>query len=148
MGEWRIFLTFLYLLQAYLPTNITWDMVYMCIDSKEMYLWICYAPGLKGPPGHVVFASSIRPSICLFIHLSICCLSEIPSRLHIKCNIYSLGGHTIFLCPLPWNGQGIYCCYTFPLFRPTRFSHLSHLCHTWTFQLKFWTRICHDDTQV
>ena len=37
-----------------------------------------YAPGLKGPPGHLVFGSSV----CLSIHLSV-----IPSRLQTKCNI-------------------------------------------------------------
>ena len=68
------------------------------------HIWLStsfYAPGLKGPPG----ASSVwivRPSVRLSVRLSVClsvrpsvCPSVIPSRLHSKCNISSLGGHTV-----------------------------------------------------
>ena len=45
-----------------------------------------YAPTWKVRRGHLVFGSSVRLSVRLFV---------IPSRLHIKCNNWSFGGDTV-----------------------------------------------------
>ena len=54
------------------------------------FLWLFMSPAWKVRRGHLVFGSSVRPSVCpsvrLFVRPSVC-PSVIPSRLHSKCNI-------------------------------------------------------------
>ena len=58
---------------------------YIKVTENQIDVDNFYAPGLKGPPGassNWIVRLSVRPSVCLFVRLSV-----IPSRLQTKCNI-------------------------------------------------------------
>ena len=55
-----------------LPTNVltlivVWP-IFILSSDDDCYF---YAPGVKGPLGHLVIGWSVHPSVCLFVHLSI-----------------------------------------------------------------------------